>query len=106
ARVRHQPDADGQVRTAAPAAGVPADRRGGAMATRTTRGVLARAARGGGAAGSGDAECVVFRRQESDVSKECGMSQGFRGLEVWKKSMELTEMVYRVSSRFPSHERF
>jgi four helix bundle protein len=34
------------------------------------------------------------------------MSQGFRDLEVWKKSMELTETVYRPSSGFPSHEQF
>ena len=34
------------------------------------------------------------------------MSQGFRDLEVWKKSMNLTEVVYRISSRFPPHEQF
>ena len=34
------------------------------------------------------------------------MSQGFRDLEVWKKSMGLTEMIYRLSSGFPSHEQF
>lgn len=34
------------------------------------------------------------------------MSQGFRELEVWKKSMELTEAVYRVSGRFPQDERY
>ena len=32
--------------------------------------------------------------------------KSYQDLEVWKKSMELAEMVYRVSAQFPAEERF
>ncbi len=32
--------------------------------------------------------------------------KSFRDLEVWKKSIELAEMVYRLSARFPAQEKF
>ena len=32
--------------------------------------------------------------------------KSYQDLEVWKKSMELAEMVYRVSGQFPPEERF
>ena len=32
--------------------------------------------------------------------------KSYRDLEVWKKSIELAEMVYRISARFPSEEKF
>ncbi len=32
--------------------------------------------------------------------------KSYQDLEVWKKSIELAEMVYRVSARFPEEERF
>jgi len=32
--------------------------------------------------------------------------KSYRDLEVWRKSSELAEMVYRLSARFPSEERF
>ena len=31
---------------------------------------------------------------------------GYRDLEVWQKSLELAEMVYRLSARFPSSEKY
>ena len=30
----------------------------------------------------------------------------YQDLEVWRKSLELAEMVYRLSARFPSSEKF
>ena len=30
----------------------------------------------------------------------------YRKLEVWKESMELTKMVYQLTNRFPSEEKF
>ena len=32
--------------------------------------------------------------------------KSYRDLEVWKKSIELAEMVYRLSTRFPKEEKF
>ena len=32
--------------------------------------------------------------------------KSYRDLEVWKKSIELAEMVYRVSAQFPPEEKF
>ena len=32
--------------------------------------------------------------------------KSYRDLEVWKKSIELAEMVYRLSANFPQDERF
>ncbi|MGH8017879.1 MAG: four helix bundle protein [Opitutaceae bacterium] len=32
--------------------------------------------------------------------------RSYRELEVWKKSIELAEVVYRSSARFPAEERF
>ena len=32
--------------------------------------------------------------------------KSYQDLEVWKKSMELAEMVYRASTQFPPEERF
>ena len=32
--------------------------------------------------------------------------RSYRDLEVWKKSIELAEMVYRLSANFPQDERF
>ena len=32
--------------------------------------------------------------------------KSYQDLEVWKKSIELAEMVYRVSGQFPPEERF
>jgi len=32
--------------------------------------------------------------------------KSYRDLQVWKKSIELAEMVYRLSSRFPAEEKF
>jgi len=32
--------------------------------------------------------------------------KSYRDLEVWRKSIELVEMVYRLSSGFPQEERF
>lgn len=31
---------------------------------------------------------------------------GYQDLEVWRKSLELAEMVYRLSARFPSSEKY
>ena len=31
---------------------------------------------------------------------------GYQDLEVWQKSLELAEMVYRLSARFPSSEKY
>ena len=35
-----------------------------------------------------------------------GSLKSYQDLEVWRKSIELAEMVYRVSARFPPDERF
>ena len=35
-----------------------------------------------------------------------GPLKSYRDLEVWKKSMELAESVYRLSSQFPPEEKF
>ena len=32
--------------------------------------------------------------------------KSYRDLEVWKKSIELAEMVYRISAQFPPEEKF
>lgn len=32
--------------------------------------------------------------------------KSYRDLEVWKKSIELAEMVYRVSAKFPTEEKY
>ena len=32
--------------------------------------------------------------------------KSYRDLEVWRKSIELAEQVYRLSARFPAEERF
>ncbi|MBI4515128.1 MAG: four helix bundle protein [Deltaproteobacteria bacterium] len=32
--------------------------------------------------------------------------KSYRDLEVWKRSIELVEMVYRLSARFPAEEKF
>ena len=32
--------------------------------------------------------------------------KSYRDLEVWKKSIELAEQVYRLSAKFPAEERF
>ena len=32
--------------------------------------------------------------------------QNYQDLEVWKKSIELAEMVYRLSTKFPKDEKF
>ncbi|OQX20248.1 MAG: four helix bundle protein [Desulfobulbaceae bacterium A2] len=32
--------------------------------------------------------------------------KSYQDLEVWKKSMDLAELVYRLSSRFPQEEKF
>ena len=34
------------------------------------------------------------------------MLRSYRDLDVWKRSIDLAEMVYRPSARFPRHERF
>jgi len=34
------------------------------------------------------------------------VSEGFRNLEVWQQAMELVEVIYRVTAKLPSEERF
>ena len=35
-----------------------------------------------------------------------GISMSYHDLDVWQKSIELAEMSYRLSARFPREERF
>jgi len=45
-------------------------------------------------------ECVNERGQEEEI----GMSNGFRDLVVWKKSMQLAVGIYELTKEFPREE--
>lgn len=42
-----------------------------------------------------------------NATRECSASvKSYRDLIVWKKSVDLVELVYNITGRFPSNERF